>query len=234
MLYFVDSPKPLPQVAKKLLPGRGEELPVVNRQCTTGPGGKPGFVFAFGDDGGVAYLPDQQEWHLMPRQDGKEVYCGWRKDKPPEPEDLQRSEILAGHRVELAGRQWIIPQLREWTIDNGGIITMSSLPTNAVYTVDGWIAGEVIEKYRELYRIGDEVYQTFIAWWNQEEKKLPEDCFEMAVKLLCVNYRITASEISAMQLLQYNVDCVWEILRRAIDEPTAMEMIKKKAALESD
>jgi hypothetical protein len=51
------------------------------------------------------YVPEKQEW-LKTEHDH---WIGWYKDAKPRAADLQRTRIVDGEWIEIAGQQWMIP-----------------------------------------------------------------------------------------------------------------------------
>ena len=111
-LYFIEDKKTVTQ-ADLTAAGLGYafEADYSFRETTTGPSGKAGSVIGVGD--GVGYFPARQKWTPMPGKVG--IWIGSDNDSPPSPEDLARSEQIAGYSVTLGcGRNFecLIPVAR--------------------------------------------------------------------------------------------------------------------------
>lgn len=231
LTYFVEKQRFTSDQAKQSLPGRFGGA-VHFRNVSPGPEKKSGVVFSASDKDCV--YRDSQNWQSLGQFqcDGKpiEIWAGYEKI---ESEKLLRSddEIIAGHRVMLAGSQWMIPMAREWRQSDGGRVFYDiALPQSARYDQETgvWYAGEVQAKYKHIFNHATTVYEQFVDR-DDGKFKLPDDSLAICADLLSCNYRIGPQEISAMGLLQFNFECAWSILRLLIDEPGLIEITKKKA-----
>jgi hypothetical protein len=204
---------------------------------------KPGIVFST-DEKHCKFDKDSQQWHSLGarKNDGTiakpgdpeaiNFWVGWSKF--PEPESIQRAEIVPGHRASLRGKNWIIPMAREWTLETGRVLYDVALPRQARFDIEmgRWTAGEIELKYRHLFDHATAIYEAFT---NQDAGKftLPDNALEICSSLIETNYRIGPEEISHLGLLNFSFDSVWSVLKLLIDEPGLNEVVKKKALSES-
>lgn len=249
LLYFISQPRLNRTQAEGLLPGRFAGG-FAARQVTSGPSSKPGTVFC-SDDRFCRFDAESQEWHSAGMFPGKsegpeaelaedphanlvEVWIGWDKNQIPTAESLERPEMLRGHQIELAGQQWVIPLIREYRLTQSeNVVYQIALPKAARYAPETktWHAGEVEIKYQRLFDIGQEIFDAYTGQDSDSgEFSLPDNAMDLCAELLAVNYRLGPEEISALKLVRFDFDCVWSILRLAIDEPGMIEMHQKKMA----
>ena len=232
LTYFVEKQRFTSAQAKEILPGRfGKSIHF--RNVSGGPEKKSGVVFSSCEK--HCSYQDSQTWVSLGqfKTDSKpiEVWVGYEKI---EPEKLLRGDdqVLSGHRVLLAGNQWMIPMAREWRESDGGKVFYDiALPQSAKYDQEtgGWYAGEVQQKYRYIFDHATKVYENYVCR-DDGKFTLPDDSLSICADLISCNYRIGPQEISALGLLQFNFECAWSILRLLIDEPGLIEITNKKKA----
>jgi len=206
------------QIEKALPHLKGEEFSF--REVNGGPGGVFGVVV--GPTSDVIYDPSRQVW-----KEGKDYFIGWEKEQgQPKPEELRRKVIFPGHWVKLGdGNEWLIPVARYCGGETGleRAITMDR---------DGKVRQEILEKYKEFY----EYAAWYLSWIGLDggdpetvKDKTEAEFYMMCCRILGVNYRVGANEVSALQLLTNRVEI--EIIKALADWPSwvkMMEAIKEK------
>jgi len=197
----------------------------------SGPDGSSGIIVAYDPPTKsqvIGYYPDRQEW-----KKAGDYYIGFDLNDRPDPECLQKKDILAGHEVELAGRNWIIPVLRHFMPAWG-----SPLPQVFTENENGEIVTEPDKKYVELCRQADRAWYSFCRLMgldeilsDQVELKEMNDLerFELCQKALTINYKMTRQEILFMGLI--DTVSLLKIEKALFDWPSVemlLEQDKKK------
>ena len=230
-LYFIAD---APGVTRGLLEELGlasfiSETSGIQCNVSDGPGGRGGVVIAASpetNDGKAAtagYHPKSQEWIEEP---GKRYWVGYEKERRPAPADLERRDLIAGHPVKLAdGNLWTVPVARAV---NGS----TPLPRRLSWDGKGWIYGDVLEQYRELFAQACRIWDLLVGALAEKSAELTvtDEC-NVAAMALGLNYRLGPLEISALGLFDTKSEV--EVVKAVIDWPM-LEEIKKKLAAEGD
>lgn len=206
-----------------------------SRGAQTGPGGAAGMVTSLGA-GQIGYYPDRQVWHSMGLrgQEGSQrrVWFGWFVDRPPGPADLQRDGALPGHRVRMFNdEEWTVPAAMQFDSGQFG----GALPQVLDLSESGeWTLGPVKQRYERLWQVASEFFDAFMraqADESEEGVRLPKvvDMARLAVDVLAANYRVSALEVAKLGLLDSRGTTAVEVLKAAIDWPTAIDWQKKSA-----
>lgn len=196
------------------------------------PTGGPGWLFCRPEAMGelqIAYRGDAQRWKQI---QGRDVWLGWYADSPPREASLARLEQRDGYQVTLAnGEKWRIPILRFFLGEAG---FQSALPHYAELDENGeWIAGEVLEDFRELDAIASRLYEGMVESLLDGNRSLPlsgTELLTMAHQLLTTNYYVSDAEISALHLLILDPSYrqLHAIARAAMDFDRAEAWAQKK------
>ena len=220
LYYLPEAERPnVNQTVEALGIPAGESMSVAG--VGDGPGGKPGLVIGFGDDR-VGYYADDQTWHPAA---GGDYWIGW--NEKPEPGDLERSELIAGHEVELEGGKWVIPVARSE-------VQGSMLPHRMVLNEEGEWTHRPLEAYSKIQGHAERVWEQMMQQVEASANDGPDDDFEpmtdkevaeIAVEALAVNYRVSRWEVSALGLLT-NAKAL-EICRALVDWPTVVKMMNE-------
>ena len=180
------------------------------------------------------FEPDRQRWipllstsHQQPATSNHSFpYVGVEDiAQPPRPADLERESGVAGYDLKLAdGNVWRVPLVRRW--DAQQLEHVAALPE----AITGEAAGgryrfvtRVRPEFAEIDAIGESLFSAF----NTRATTTIEDLFDLASRLLAVNYRLGPEE--AMLLGLFTVETAMECLRLAIDTP-AMRACGKRIA----
>jgi len=162
-----------------------------------------------------------------------ELWIGIDKEHPIEPEDLQRKRMVDGYRVELAGRPWQIPILRD---PEGG----SSLPNQWEVDADGTVRQAIRQEYRQLW---DDFGQVVDVFFSQDDPAPPgilamerDRAMYFCLTVLKQNYRVDRYVQNLLHLVDGDT---WQpILSCACDLPTFYaafeEAQSKKKARQGD
>lgn len=216
-LYFI------PKFARELV-NSADELPAdtglrellagasVRCQGGPGPGGEYGkFVAAAtaGEGGEPAadpleHDPDAIEWRPVRPKPGGPVthWLGWRKDRPPRPEDVQRPERIAGHPVRLAdGNEWVVPVCgpRHHAASDG-----KKHPNAWISLPHTYALGDQGEAISRVSRRFESVCEASERWWDRVQAKVwgtDGEVLDYAASLLGLNYRVGRAEIGHLELL---------------------------------
>jgi hypothetical protein len=200
-----------------------------SRETFSGPGGVPGLIVADGDTPAerVAYRAEQQTWS---KRYGMTSQVGTWNDLAITPDQLVRRQAMAGTDVQLLDSQhWTVPILRSWK-DGDSIWHECQLPRVMQQCAEtgSWLITAVVPQYRELWdeslEIGDALFDQLRTGSAAELEW--SRVFAFACKLLAVNYRIDASVLSHLQLLQ--PDLAAEIVRAALDWDTLRAHLKNR------
>lgn len=201
-----------------------------------GPGDKSGVVIypkspAAGDElpDVLQYRPDVQTWLAVGKHPQR--WIGWLHDEPPTPDDLRRRQIYPGYTIaDEHGHDWSVPIARSPHAELG------SLPSNLVMGDDGW-EQQLKPAYQWVWDLSGEIWD----WWNAPDGEKPPQCtsewlIDAAVKILGINYRVAAWELTALGRAGRNVldqTLVTRVLVAAIDYDIVEEHTKKKSATSS-
>lgn len=197
--------------------------------CLVGQGDREvdAVVLTLGESAG--FYPDKQRWDRF-ALDVPEHWIGTYIDAQPDPKDLERDEMIAGHRVKLRdGNDWLVPSARSFA---GG----TSLPQDLMLGPDGKLVGEISAEYRGLFDRASDLAASVYRDYTEEEMAAdtiivemePEDMFRLAVDALAVNYRVSIEEVNHLRLL--NSPAMHAVLRALVDFPTFVELAKELAA----
>jgi hypothetical protein len=224
MLYFLpgnQSPdKSL--IAKFGLEYAFEDLPLDVGQVrpNQGPDSQSGFVVSCS---GMPpeYSPNSQVWFKHPLGS----WFGWNKSCPPKPSMLQRQEMLSGKLVQLIdGNLWQIPIAHSWVLESGNLRYTEQF-TRTLEFVDGvWKPGQIVPAQEAFANIGKVVFD---AWRSGINGRFDLDATNLCCKTLCLNYRLSAVEVSALGLLTNDPEYAWKILRTVIDMDGYLDLQKK-------
>lgn len=159
--------------------------PSVSEQ--NGPKGE-GFLVvpASKDPAAPIYAPEQQTW--KPAKGGA-IWIGYQNDKPPTPEDLERTKTSSAYIVPLAdGNNWRIPEARLFP----AILELNEAGDDLIrrYTDDYVAMSREAEALLERSRA-----EGGVLWMNEIER------FDLAARILGVNYAVSRWEVSALGLL---------------------------------
>jgi hypothetical protein len=162
----------------------------------------------------VAYQPDVQTWLKHP---SGAFWVGYYNAKIPRPEDLERREIIDGHKVlMLDGSEWTIPLARDFT-GQGTQLTQAY-----GWGPDGEEVKEIIPKFRGFSERIGKIWKKTI----DDNKYYEEDCKPVAIEALQINYRIGQAELYLLGLL--NTGNIFDIVRAACDEPGLEKWLEDK------
>lgn len=196
------------------------------RGCTRGPDGHAGITFVLHYEGRkeppdvtAGYYPDRQTWEKAP---GREYWIGYYNTEKPGPEDLIRSDTVNGYNVALLdGNKWTIPMGR-WVRGDG---RDTRLPRLSRYTADGWVEGDVLQRYQWIFNLGTRVLE--IINGEHEDDITWQEQAELCAKLLAVNYHVGPCEIDLLRLI--SAEEQGEVLRMCADFPGWLSLKKKEA-----
>lgn len=191
-----------------------------------GPDGKPGcLVYPKHVDGsdpeiGWGYFPEQQTW-LQRRG----FWIGWDKQRPPEPEDLERQHVYSSHIITDAhNRRWKIATIR-------ALGEQQCLPVDYYYDADGCQHKAVKIEYRNLWELAGEVFDSFNRDARMDIKEDRESWLvDAALTFLGLNYRVGRHEVTALREAGRGImDTMWVVTINtvAIDWATYLEHQKK-------
>jgi hypothetical protein len=178
-----------------------------------GPGGSNGTLASPEMDcGDILYEPAHQTWTAYPGRPG--LWVGVDARVTVRPAGLARPAIIDGHRVEMAGAEWVIPVAR---MLSGGC----GLPRRRVLTAEGGKSWKVDDAYQSLCRFAERAWTAM----NGGANDITEDELDAACgAALAVNYRI--GEIEAIALGMMTAEAQRKIVQALVDYPTAMRMIE--------
>lgn len=178
--------------------------------CTAvaaGPGGQSGVILVPIADptrtpSRVAYAPEVQQWHAVPRFEGR--YVGFMPAEPPLPCDLERPRQIPGYPVlDMHRNPWTIPVARQADQPTG------YLPWAVRFGFDGSRALQVDDAYRDFWQKSARLWD----WCHQHAVDgveglapygagTPEDTqflLDMILEALQINYRIDEYVLAAYE-----------------------------------
>lgn len=201
----------------------------------SGPDGQPGVCFSAAGRKELGYFPAAQTWRKIPAkllaENAPPLWLGFDTAAPPQPADLARETMLAGHPVKLAdGHDWQCPAAIAVDASADELRYGHRLPQQSTLDDDGqWRTAAVLPQYAELLSIASDYWRAFHRTVPDAEGKLKFDfagVHERVVKCLSVNYRVGPCECAALGVLSEAV--VGDVLLAAIDWPTYRLWIQKK------
>lgn len=149
------------------------------------------------------YYPDEQVWCAAC---GGRVWIGYERARKPAPDDLARKELVSGYRLEIEGREWIVPVAR-------------LLPGTLRLNADGsGVETQILPRYREL---SEKALALRVRLQEGGGEVGDLERFDTATEALSINYRLGRWEASALELwtTQSALTAVWFL----IDEPLLRE-----------
>jgi len=199
--------------------------------CLSGPSGEPGVIVAqaphAGSDGKAAdcgYYPEKQTWSSAANG---AYWIGFETQAPPRPQDLLRTNALAGHFVELEdGNQWLVPIARS-------PIHKPTVPRPMVRDAQGnWVESDKpVPRYADFCNRVDKCWQAF-SEATEGQDVIFVDGVETAIAALEANYFLNDEVVSALGLLS-SANYI-AVIMAAFDWPTVKAVseafLKKKAA----
>jgi hypothetical protein len=211
-----------------------------------GPDGKRGMACTWlrgnGDDPPLGIVESQKWTPCRPaaipggKLEAGAYWVGVDRERPVRPEDIERAEPFAGHRVPLDDDQiWTVPIARRLPhchgLDDRGAYCRQIHPRFAAF----WqrsesFAAELLTVVRQLTlmatRKGAKPTDTLNAQFDMAET------FDFAVEALAMNYRLNAELVTTLGLLD---DCgLLDVVKAVVDLPTLIgaEREKKKGSSE--
>jgi hypothetical protein len=196
---------------------RGESF--TPAECTRGPDGAAGILCAHGDGSGLKFDEATQTW--LPHSPG--IWLCVPKDKAarPGPDDLERKQRgVGGHWILLGdGKNWRVPVIR---FLNGN----TELPRVLVLE-NGRGVYKMREEFAALFSVAQQLSDRVFA--GEAASIGPDDLLWFASETLALNYRVSAAEVSALELLDSNN--IRDVADAALDGPNLklfIEEVKKK------
>lgn len=199
-----------------------------SQQTFNGPNGVAGIVVGSHDTpvDRLRCIESQQTWS---KRYGYTSLVGTWNDALPTVDELQRGTLINGTDVELVdGSTWHVPLLRAWRADDQLLEFDIKLPRVLEQSAEtgAWLLTKVVPQYAQLWaasvNIADKLFDQLRG---QESASLEaKDLFDFAVAVLAVNYRIDASILSHLRILQ--PDIAVGIVRHALDWPTLEANLK--------
>lgn len=176
------------------------------------------------DGVGLGYYPDRQQWVKVEVGGKVGYYIGYDPSNLPGPQDLERDKMISGYMEQLGGGQ-------EW---EAPVIRLKDSKTNLP---DIWKlkSGRVVASVRNDWQWAWDLSGEIWEWFTAEDSVNEELAFVWCAKLLGINYRVGAEEVSILGLL--GKDFFSPILRAAVNGPL-IEMVldeqKKRQTADSD
>jgi len=224
-IYFWETAKQLVNKAKVVELGLGyafETPSVASAHADTGPGGKAGVTFSASSKAGmVRFKPEEQVWEPYPGKEG--LWLGFWKENHPTPDDLLRRKPKDGHFVELCdGQEWLIPVAR--AVDGS-----SPLPRALKNDGANWLVGDVKEAFKDYFaracQLWDVMFPAEGVASDEDRIVTIAGAADLCVIALSINYRVSAAEISLLELL--DTEIYTAVCKAVVDYPTLEAMVKK-------
>ncbi len=194
----------------------------------SGPGGQTGLLIA---DNSLplerfVFDAERQRWS---KRFGFTSMIGTWIDSPPTPAELAKSEQLKGIDIALLDSQhWHVPILRAWRqTDSLQFDVRVPRVLQQCAETGAWLLTAVLPQYRELWesslKIADALFDQLRNGDNTAELEW-DDVFNFAVQVLAANYRVDASVLSHLQVLEPSLAA--EVTRCALDWHTLRATLK--------
>ena len=156
---------------------------------------------------------DRHDWTEFHHQ-GAAYWVGLDKLEPPTPDDLARKDQVTGYEIEIGGRAWKIPVIRNPDAGTG-------LRRHWEMAEDGSCREAIVEAYRKLWDDFAAVVDVFYAddpAAGQRFSMPAADALKWCLAVLSVNYRFGRAEQNTMHVV--GSDNWANILALAVDVPT--------------
>lgn len=226
--YFLEGRKGSASIAllQTMDVGYAFEGNIQSREAYSGPGNRPGVVVNDGMTGDVGYFPEYQQWERI----NDDVLVGLNTQSVPSPGDLQRPALLAGETMILGdGNQWQIPVARRFVEMNDMPQMVCALPQKMQHIKGQWQIGEVLPKYKRLWELAGEAWDSFVSTGKTHGEKLLLD-IDLAVEALSANYRIGPVEAGMLGLFLTDGKHVYDVLRTLVDMDGLEAITQKKTS----
>ncbi|MEN0109096.1 MAG: hypothetical protein AAF805_00085 [Planctomycetota bacterium] len=194
-----------------------------------GPTGGPGIVLCRNDPDGrpPKYDSANQTWKNpgVESEGGPGWSIGWWNDAEPTARDVRRAKALPGVSVPLRfGGEWTAPVLRAWSDEDER--WHGRLATTMRRAGGGWVVGEVVPEYRELWERSERVFQTLAGAAGENPMTLTE-WYDHACELLQLNYRVSVWELSMLEAL--TEERCEEIVTGSCDYAAFLDFVRARA-----
>lgn len=150
------------------------------------------------EDRPLGYHPDRQTWRKIPAPEGApEVWLGWWNDAQPRPADVRRQTQFRTANAKLDDDcWWAIPLIGHQ--EHGAFVT--DLPARLdLNDRGGFVAGEVVERYRDLWEAIAPLADKHFAWQAGEGQAPTDDeQWQAVLTLLGATHRVGVAELVAM------------------------------------
>jgi len=170
----------------------------------------------------LAYL----QWEERIENPAPTVKCWMSEWGETTPEELKRRRMIDGHLVRMGDeRKWLIPMARKFPAGTALPMTLRLR--------DGVLEGEVLKEFADFSAVGERLFEfLYLNVKGDGEVAYPDaaiswvESFEMIVGALGINYRVEIAEANLLGLVRD--DRMREALGAIVDEPGALEHVKKK------
>jgi hypothetical protein len=199
-----------------------------SQQTFQGPGGVPGMLIASNDVPATRLRCTEAEQTWSKRYGFTSLVGTWN-DALPTAEELRRETVLNGGDVQLLdGSSWHVPTLRAWRDGDNLLEYDIRLPRVLQQCADTgrWLVTKVVPQYAQLWDASINIAEKLLGQLRDQDSAALDysDLFDFAVALLAVNYRVDASILSHLGVLQ--PDLAAQIARHALDWPTLETNLK--------
>jgi hypothetical protein len=153
-------------------------------------------------------------------------------DSRPTPDDLARSQAIAGQWVRLDdGHMWLLPMARRWVEIDDRLLWDYNLPRRLTYDDAGqWVPGSVKPRYEQLWNMAIAYEQTAADAMANATEDIVRFEFpavdELAIGALQINYRVSAIECDMLGI--YDDAARNRIISTLLDDDTRNAWLKKK------
>lgn len=203
-------------------------------ETTSGPlGAGPGMIIAHTSVPSERVRLDaaKQTWRKIPKTD---MFCGLWCDDKPTPAELQRTEMIDGHPIELEdGSKWQCAIARGFDVDR--MRYYSNLPRSLELDEETgrWLPNQFAPQYRRFMALAIAYAEANEAAAESDETTFSfPDIDELAILGLTCNYRISSIELSMIPDA-YSIRVRRQLLDAILDFPTIAAWSKKKIAMDS-
>lgn len=157
-----------------------------------------------------AAIPEHAAWR---RSLCDRFWLGWDRDNPPGPNDLRNDYSVAGVPVELRdGNLWMIPLVLPATDVDKTRLTGLPLEPRQINDVVTWrplsefdtLIIRAASLLKQLYATHDDKTDSDPPLVDPRGGDVTDNMFPYVCDLLGVSYRVTADEVLALQLLDYD------------------------------
>lgn len=198
------------------------------RGCDSGPDSTGGMIVAGPGESVIGFHPHRQTWSKAGN-----IWIGWENGQLPGPNELQRDELVEGHRITMGDKaEWLVPIVRS---NARG----TALPQSFLLNEAGEWSRRPMQVYQDLAGAAEKLWKWCVAEMlrhagpsgenGQDDVEGPTSpqLADLVCRALAVNYKVGRWEVSILKLLDDRI--IWTASKAIVDWPGLVEMAAAKA-----